>query len=114
MNPHLARLRSASNETHSGLKVELTVNGNRGGILPQGVDRFENEGGATRAPRRGAEKAIRVAAGEDRRQLLCTQIPISAVMERQGVCVEPKLNVEALTALFLKRVPLRDPVTPRD
>lgn len=103
MNPHLARLRSASNETHSAPKVELNVNGNRGGILPQGVDRFENEGGATRAPRRGAEKAIRVAAGEYRRRLLCTQIPISAVMERQVVCVEPKLSVEALTALFLER-----------
>ncbi len=103
MNRHLTHLRSASGETHSALKVELNVNGTRPGINPRGVDRFENEGGAMRVPRLRAGQAIRMAAGEYRTELLLAQTPISAVMERDVVCVEPELSVEALTALFLER-----------
>lgn len=103
MNRHLAHHPSAYGETTSAPKVEFKVNGNRRGIHRLGVDRFENEGGALRAPRRRGEKAMGAAAGEYRIQLLCTQTPISAVMERDVVCVEPELSVEALTALFLER-----------
>jgi CBS domain-containing protein len=102
MNRHLAHLRSASGKTHSAVKGELNVNGTRPGI-PRGVDRFENEGGAMRAPRRRAEQAIRIATGECRTELLSTQTPISEVMERNVVCVEPELSIEALMALFLDR-----------
>jgi len=103
MNRHLAQHYSAYGETSRPPKVEFKVNGNRRGIYRQGVDRFENEGGAIRAFPRRVEQLMRVEAGEYRRQLLLTQTPISAVMERDVVCVERELSVEALMALFLQR-----------
>src|SRR5260370_41247074 len=82
---------------------EPSVNGRRRGIRPQGVERFENEGGAFRVQIPRTAQAMRLAADEHGMQLLCTYTPISAAMARDVVCVEPTLSVEALTALFLER-----------
>ncbi len=46
---------------------------------------------------------MRLVVDEHAMQLLCTHTPISAVMECDVVCVQPKLSVEAPTALFLER-----------
>jgi len=91
------------------LNSEPSVNGRRRGIRLQGVERLENEGGAFRVQIRRTKQA-RLAAVEHGMQLLCTYTPISAVMARDVVCVEPKLSVEALTALFLERGLSRAPV----
>lgn len=92
------------------LNSEPSANGRGRGIRPQGVERFENEGGAFRVQIRRTEQAMRLAADEHGMQLLCTHTPISVVMARDVVCVEPKLSVEALTALFLERGLSRAPV----